>query len=174
MVPGPSQHAPNLELHHQQQQIQGQPGLVSTSGQSAKVVATGPPAAVGGVATPSAHTGHQPMSVQLHSIQMNQSSAQGTGIAMSKGGGAISGGGGGLLTTVTPTSMLSNSLGNSVALSSGHMMSHDQSDDSVFSPGIVDDERMKLLERVCEYVLISLTHVYRFLIHCVPVHVCMM
>ena len=65
------------------------------------------------------------------------------------------GGGGGLLTTATPTSMLSNSLGNTVGLGAvpggggGHMMSHDPGDDSVFSPGIVDDERMKLLERVC-------------------------
>ena len=67
------------------------------------------------------------------------------------------GGGGGLLTTATPTSsMLPNSLGNTVGLGtvpggggSGHMMSHDPGDDSVFSPGIVDDERMKLLERVC-------------------------
>jgi hypothetical protein len=82
------------------------------------------------------------------------------------GGGA----GGGLLTTATPTSMLSNPLGNTVGLGAvsgngGHMMSHDSGDDSVFSPGIVDDERMKLLERVCLFVILQCCSTFSMLVN---------
>ena len=94
-------------------------------------------------------SGHVAMQGSM-GAQVNQPTQ---GVAMSPGGVAMPrGGGGGLLTTATPTSMLPSSLGNSVGLVGGHMMSHDPADDSVFSPGIVDDERMKLLERVSSNV----------------------
>lgn len=91
----------------------------------------------GAASTPNA----QPLNISL-GIRANQPT-QGA-----PGGVVIPERGVGLLTTATPTSMLPAPLGNSVGLAAGHMMSHDQSDDAVFSPGIVDDERMKLLERV--------------------------
>ena len=109
--------------------------------------------------------GVQRLNVGLHgALGIQPTPTQGGG----GGGVGIPGGGGGLLTTATPTSMLSNSLGNTVGLGAvpgggGHMMSHDPGDDSVFSPGIVDDERMKLLERVCVYfpvLLFYYIHVY--------------
>ena len=153
---------------HQQQVVQQQkqptPGQAQNSIKGAvqppapPVVSSEPqnrPNAQSVLTTPTAQGG-RPLNVSLHSslgIQVNQPTQM---VPMSPVGVAIPGGGGGLLTTATPTSALSNSLGNPVELAhaagggvgGGHMMSHDPADDSVFSPGIADDERMKLLERV--------------------------
>ena len=114
----------------------------------------------GSVTTPTGQVGGQRLSIGPHGslgIQSTQTQGGGAvGVAMAPGGVKIPGRGGGLLTTATPTSMLSNSLGNTVGLGGGgHMVSHDQADDSVFSPGIVDDERMKLLERVSLNILFT-------------------
>ena len=128
----------------------------------------------GSVTTPAGQAGGQRLNIGIHGslgIQPTQTQGGGGVVPMSPGGVGISGGGGGLLTTATPTSILSNSLGNAVGLSTavgsggggGHMISHDPDDDSVFSPGIVDDERMKLLERVgfmCHIIFILYIHVY--------------
>ena len=163
----------------QQQQLQQAQALATTPGQGGRVAQPQPQSSAvampvgsaemqlqsrvnphgvpgGGVVTTTPVVGQvgggQRLNVGLHGvlgIQPTPTQTQG-------------GGGGGLLTTATPTSMLSNSLGNTVGLGAvpggggGHMMSHDPGDDSVFSPGIVDDERMKLLERVCISVLVSL------------------
>lgn len=167
-APGPIQ--TNVEVQHRQplQQAQPVPGVLEQVKNGASKGALQPSApavstevaparnrqnghgAVGNVTTPTAQAqvqqGGQPLNVSLHGslgIQVNQQT-----VVPPTGGVAIPGEGGGLLTTTTPSSMLSNSLGNSVGLAAGHMTSHDQADDSVFSPGIVDDERMKLLERV--------------------------
>ena len=142
-VSGPARPA-NLDSKQQGQPLTGSatPGPTNQDGVQGTAVQ-----AAASVTTPSSNSGGQPLNLQLHgSGSLGIQPPNQGGVTISPGVVAMQGGGGGLLTTATPTSMLSNSLGNSVGLPSGQVMSHDPTDDSVFSPGI--DERMKLLERV--------------------------
>ena len=151
MAPGPIQVSADIQQHQQhiQQAQNSMKGAVQPHAPVGNVEQSvvSRPNPLGSTTTPTTHTqGGQPLNISVHGslgVEVNQQTA-----ISPVGGVAIPGVGGGLLTTATPTSMLSNSIGNSVGLAAGHVMSHDPADDSVFSPGIVDDERMKLLERV--------------------------
>lgn len=153
MAPGPIQGSVDVQQQHHLQQEQSivkapvQAPVPVPVGSNEQTAVVSRPNVVGSTSTPTTHTqGVQPLNISVHGsldVQVNQQTA-----IPPAGGVAIPGVSGGLLTTATPTSMLSSSIGNSVGLTAGHMMSHDPADDSVFSPGIVDDERMKLIERV--------------------------